>query len=135
MDKKKREKLEAAGWRIGDAADFLGLTEEEQRLVELRLAVSRAVRERRQKLNMTQSQVAAKMKSSQSRVANIEAAAGVSLDLMFSGLFALGGSLADLAKATKRQPRRLDPARLRPAGQGVATDGTLERVKPAKRRR
>ena len=33
-----------AGWIVGDAEDFLELTVEERHLVELRVAVSRAVR-------------------------------------------------------------------------------------------
>ena len=32
MDVQKRAALEAAGWEVGDAADFLGLTEEEQQI-------------------------------------------------------------------------------------------------------
>ena len=61
------------------------------------MAVSRAVRARREQQHLTQEQVARKLKSSQSRVAKLEAgAADVSLDLMFRGLFALGGSLKDL---------------------------------------
>lgn len=85
MNKKTRKRLEAAGFRIGDAEDFLGLTEEERRLVELRLAVSRAVRTQRVKHGVTQQQLASKLKSSQSRVAKIEsAAADVSLDLSFA---------------------------------------------------
>ena len=44
--------------------------------------------------------MAKKLNSSQSRVAKLEAAsADVSLDLMFRGLFALGGSLMDLRLA------------------------------------
>ena len=44
MKESKRKRLEAAGFRIGDAEDFLELTDEERQLVELRLAVSRVVR-------------------------------------------------------------------------------------------
>ena len=41
--------------------------------------------------------MARKLKSSQSRVAKMEAgAADVSLDLLFRGFFALGGTLKDL---------------------------------------
>jgi hypothetical protein len=40
MTNKKRKALTAAGWRVGDAADFLGLTAEEQQLVEMRLTVT-----------------------------------------------------------------------------------------------
>ena len=44
MKKETREAMAAAGWVSGDAEDFLELTQEERDLVELRLAVSRAVR-------------------------------------------------------------------------------------------
>ena len=120
MDKNKRQKLEAAGYWVGDAAEFLGLSEEERQIVELRLAISRAFRERREKLGLTQAKVAAKMKSTQSRVAKIEAAAaGVSLELMLSGLFAMGGTLSDLSAVINRKsgstrpksPRRLQIGR------------------------
>jgi ribosome-binding protein aMBF1 (putative translation factor) len=107
MDPKKRKTLEAAGFRIGDAADFLGLTEEESRLVDLRVAVCRAVRRLREAKAMTQQQLASKLKSSQSRVAKIEAgAADVSLDLLFRGLFAVGGRLEDLAEVKPAERRK-----------------------------
>jgi predicted XRE-type DNA-binding protein len=97
MNQEKRQALEAAGFVFEDAEDFLELTVEERRLVELRVAVSRALRTRREQQQLTQEQVAKKLKSSQSRVAKMEAGASdVSLDLMFRGLFALGGSLEDL---------------------------------------
>ena len=108
MDKIKRKAIEAAGFRIGDTSDFLELTEEETRLVDLRVAVVRAVRRLREAQDMTQKQLATKLKSSQSRVAKIEAgSADVSLDLLFRGLFAVGGSLEDLAeKQAPDKPRR-----------------------------
>jgi predicted XRE-type DNA-binding protein len=97
MNKDKRRVLETAGWVVGDADDFLELTVEERQLVELRVAVSRAVRALRERQNLTQTQVAKKLKTSQPRVAKIESGASdVSLDLMFRGLFALGGTLKDL---------------------------------------
>ncbi len=100
MDTKMRKALTAAGFRVGDVADFLGLSDEELRLVELRVALSRAVRHRRQARKMTQQQLATRLKSSQSRVAKIESGASdVSLDLMFRSLFAVGGRLADVAGA------------------------------------
>jgi predicted XRE-type DNA-binding protein len=93
----KRMALEDAGFRIGDAEDFLGLSEEECSIVELRVAVSRAIRQLRGKKRLSQQQLATKLGSSQSRVAKIEAAGqNVSLDLLFRGLFALGGKLSDL---------------------------------------
>jgi hypothetical protein len=113
MNKEMRERLKAAGFRVGDAEEFLGLTEEECHLVELRLAVSRAVRLKREKQGVTQQQLATRLKSSQSRVAKIEAGAvGVSLDLSFRALFAVGGGLADLAER-KRVPKKVTK-RVRP---------------------
>lgn len=97
MNERERKALEAAGFRIGDAEDFLELTDEERRLVELRVAVSRAVRSRRKEQGLTQGQVAKRLKTSQPRVAMLEAgASAVSLDAMFEALFALGGGLEDL---------------------------------------
>jgi len=110
MDKQKRAALEAAGFRVGDAEDFLGLTEAERRLVELRVQLSRTVRRLREEQHLTQKQLAAKLKSSQSRVAKIElGAADVSLDLLFRGLFALGGGLPDLS--VRGKPGRTKRAR------------------------
>src|SRR5438034_5834744 len=83
VDPKKRKALEAAGWRFGDYADFLGLTEQERQEVELRGALSRTIRQRREALGMTQKQLAERLKSSQSRVAKLEIGVGVSLDLLF----------------------------------------------------
>ncbi len=112
MDREARARLEAAGFRSGDAEDFLGLTDEERRLVELRLEVSRKVRQLRERQRLTQKQLAAKLGSSQSRVAKIEAGApDVSLDLSIRALFALGGarvrvSLSGADPRTGRRPKR-----------------------------
>ncbi|APW59243.1 XRE family transcriptional regulator [Paludisphaera borealis] len=110
MDPKKQAALEAAGYVFGDAEDFLELTEEESRLVDIRLAVSRAVRNARLARNPTQAQAAKILNTSQPKVSKIEsAAAEVSLDLMFRSLFALGGNAADVfgsAPPPKRSPKR-----------------------------
>jgi hypothetical protein len=54
VDTQKREVLEAAGWKVGDAADFLGLSEEEQQIIEFRLMVGRGVRRLRERHQLTQ---------------------------------------------------------------------------------
>jgi predicted XRE-type DNA-binding protein len=100
MNREKRQSLEAAGFVFEDAEDFLELTTEERRLVELRLALCRAVRARRTQQHLTQEQLARRLKSSQSRVAKMEAGSSdVSLDLLFRGLFVLGGRIEDLQLA------------------------------------
>ncbi len=97
MNSRKKQARAAAGWVVGNAADFLELTAEERSLVELRLAVSRAMLFRRKRSNLTQQAMARKLNTSQSRVAKMESASSdVSLDALFTGLFALGGSIKDL---------------------------------------
>jgi hypothetical protein len=40
MDADRRKRLEAAGWKIGDAQEFLGLSDEEMACIDLRIAQS-----------------------------------------------------------------------------------------------
>lgn len=99
MDKEKKTRLEAQGWRVGSAEEFLGLTSEEAAYIELRLKLSDAVREYRKKRRLTQAQLAELLQSSQSRVAKVEAAdESVSLDLLVRSLLVLGATHQDLAK-------------------------------------
>lgn len=99
MEKAKKAHLEAHGWRVGTAEEFLGLTPEEAAYVELKLKLSDAVREFRKRKNLTQAQLAELLESSQSRVAKVEAAdESVSLDLLIRSLLALGATHQDLAK-------------------------------------
>jgi hypothetical protein len=100
MQKRKQRRLEAQGWRVGSTADFLGLSPEEAAFVELRLKLSAALRARRTALHLSQTGLAKRLRSSQSRVAKMEAAdPTVSLDLLVRGLLALGATPRDLAKA------------------------------------
>lgn len=104
MKMTKRRRLEAAGWRVGDASNFLHLSAEEAALVELKLGLSRLVKRLRARRGQTQSDVARRMRSSQSRIAKIEAAdASVSLDLLVRAALALGATRADLARAISRR--------------------------------
>jgi DNA-binding XRE family transcriptional regulator len=99
LDKAKRKRLEASGWRVGKVAEFLGLTPEESALIEIKLALARRLRERRQK-RMTQAQLAEKIQSSQSRVAKAETGdSSVSLELLVRAMLATGASQKEIAKA------------------------------------
>ena len=104
MKNSKRTRLEARGWRVGSAADFLELTPEEAAFVETKLALSRSLRQRRTAQNISQTALAKRLRSSQSRVAKMEAAdATVSIDLLLRGLFALGAKPRDVATALRRR--------------------------------
>ncbi|HET6572875.1 MAG TPA: XRE family transcriptional regulator [Fimbriiglobus sp.] len=122
MDARKRKRLEAAGYRFGDYGDFLGLTDDEREEVELRLALSRAICQLRDAQGLNRRQLAARLKTSQSRAARIEmGSVEASLDQLFHALFSLGGRLSDLDLSTS-------PARKR-SGKGKAA----KRSKPRKR--
>ena len=100
MDAGKRKKLERAGWTVGSAEDFLGLSAEEAAFVELKLALSERLRARRTELGLSQSALARRLGSSQSRVAKMEASdPSVSLDLLVRGLLATGATRRDIAAA------------------------------------
>jgi DNA-binding XRE family transcriptional regulator len=72
MKAAKRRKLEAAGWRVGDTREFLGLSSSEAQFVEIKLALTRKLRQIREE-HWTQAELAQKVDSSQSRVAKMEA--------------------------------------------------------------
>ena len=95
----KRKRLEAKGWKIGNAREFLKLTDQEEAYVELRLKLAGALKRQRMRRNLTQDDLAKTMKSSQSRVAKMESGdASVSLDLLVRSLLAIGTSNKELAK-------------------------------------
>lgn len=99
MDAVKRKRLEAAGWSVGSATDFLELSSEEAAFVELKLRLSESLRRRRQSKKLSQAALAKKLKSSQSRVAKMEAGdPSVSLDLLIRALLAVGATRNDLAR-------------------------------------
>ena len=93
----KKKRLEAKGWKVGSAKDFLGLSPEEEAYIEIKLRLAEGLRDQRLRLQMTQTDLARKLKSSQSRVAKMEAGENsVSLDLLVRSLLALGTSSKNL---------------------------------------
>src|SRR5262245_19155946 len=98
MRKEKRARLERAGWRVGSVREFLGLSEVEAAMVELRLGLSRVLRERRTRRRLSQGQLARLLGSSQSRVAKMEAGdTSVSIDLLVRSLLTMGATRKELA--------------------------------------
>jgi ribosome-binding protein aMBF1 (putative translation factor) len=96
----KRERLEKAGWKIGSADEFLGLSPEESAYLNLKERMGTVLREWRTSRDLTQTQLATKIGSSQSRVAKMESGdPTVTLDLVIKALIALGASNRDLADA------------------------------------
>jgi len=91
MRKSKKQRLESKGWRVGSTKDFLGLSDEESAYIELKTRLAEGVRQRRQAAKISQAEFAQKLRSSQSRVAKIEAGdPSVSLDLLIRSLISWG---------------------------------------------
>lgn len=99
MEKSKRKRLESRGWKFGSVAEFLELTPEESSLIEMKLALSRNLRERR-KRRMTQAELAARIHSSQPRIAKAEGGDGsVSMELLVRAMLATGATPRDIGQA------------------------------------
>lgn len=143
MDSAKRKALEAGGWRFGDAADFLEMTDEERQLLDARVEAALAVRRQRETLNLTQKQLANRIKTSQPRIVKIERAApDVSLDQILRAFVAAGGRITvkqvDHLRATKaaRRPARGGRKKAKPAIQPHVNEVEIELIKlPGEKRR
>ena len=102
MDEEKRRRLESAGWSVGDVSDFLDLSPAEAEFIELKLALARGLRARREENGLTQREVALRTGSSQSRVAKMEAAdSSVTVDLLIRALLSLGASRSEVARLVR----------------------------------
>jgi len=100
MDEAKRRRLDAAGYRVGTVDEFLGLTDEETALIEMKLALRQATRVRREGLGLTQAELAERLGSSQSRVAKLEGTdPTVSLDLLVRALLAMGATREEVSRS------------------------------------
>ena len=99
MKASKQKKLEAAGWKVGSASEFLDLSDAEAMLVNMKLALAKRIKELRQSKMITQSELAKLINSSQSRIAKLESAdRSVSMELLVRSLAALGASRAQIGK-------------------------------------
>lgn len=94
MDATKRKTLEAAGWKVGDAADFLEMSDEERQLLDTRVELAQAVRRQREARHLSQKELGAMLKTSQPRIAKIErAASDVSMDQLVRAFTVAGGKI------------------------------------------
>ena len=98
LDKKRR--LEADGWKETTVRELLNLSAADAQYIETKLTLSRRLRQSREPRNLTQTRAASLIKTSQSRLARMEAGdPSVSLELLIRGLFALGATWKDLVRA------------------------------------
>src|SRR5207245_7332496 len=109
MQPQKRKALEAAGWKFGDAADFLAMTDEERQMLALRVDAALAVRRQREAMKLSQQELARRIHTSQPRIVKIEKAANdVTLDQILRAYAAAGGRVAirEVDGAPSKTPSR-----------------------------
>jgi DNA-binding XRE family transcriptional regulator len=88
------------GWVQGSVQDFLKLSDADMEYIEAKRAWSAKLRDFRRRRHLTQAAVAARLSTSQPRVAMMEKGdPSVSLDLLARSLLALGATRRDLARA------------------------------------
>jgi len=98
MDEAKKKRLEDQGWKIGSTSEFLQLSPEESILIDIKLALSLNLKERRQRL-MTQAELAEKINSSQPRIAKAENGDdSVSIELLIRAMLATGATPQDIGQ-------------------------------------
>lgn len=85
------------GWVEGSARQLLRLTREEQAIVEMRLRLSDEIRSKRLAQGMTQQDLAARIESTQPRVARMERGVA-SFEMMLLALLALGASRKEIGR-------------------------------------
>lgn len=99
MNSTTRNKLGRAGFRIGSADEFLGLNEAESKLVAIRLALAEKLKTRRRELGLTQTDLARRLESSQSRIAKMEAGdSSVSVDLLMKAILTTGANTKEIGR-------------------------------------
>ena len=99
MKSAKKKKLEAAGWKVGSADEFLGLSESEIMLVNMKASLAKRVRETRRSKRLSQVRLAKLIGSSQSRVAKLESGdRSVSIELLIKTLAAMGTTRSQIGK-------------------------------------
>ncbi|MBD2180038.1 transcriptional regulator [Planktothrix sp. FACHB-1355] len=84
MDRAKRERLEAKGWKVGTVSEFLELTPEETALIEIKLALSRSLKERQKTLSIALAE---------------NADASVSIELLIRAMLATGATPKEIGEA------------------------------------
>lgn len=107
MNADRKKRLEAAGFKFGTVGELFNLSETEELLVEVKVALAEAIRELREVHSLSQADLALLIGSGQARVSKLERALdSTSLDTLFRCMLALGASRQDLAKAIGRSPRQ-----------------------------
>ena len=97
--KAKKQTKPMSNWVETSAQEFLGISDTDAAVIEVRLSLALALKDFRTASRMTQAEAAKRLGSSQSRVAKMEAAdPSVTIDLLIRGLLKFGADMEDIAQ-------------------------------------
>jgi ribosome-binding protein aMBF1 (putative translation factor) len=86
------------GWVEGSVQEFLGLSDADMEYIETKRALATYLREQRKKQHLSQTELATRLETSQSRVAKMESGdPTVSVDLLLQALYRIGTKRRQLA--------------------------------------
>jgi predicted XRE-type DNA-binding protein len=100
---RKAVRLERAGWKTVTVQGFLGLSDDDMAIIEVKVALAKRLRAQRTRAGLSQVEVAKIVRSSQPRVAKMEAAdKTVSIDLLVKALVKTGVSVQEIGRSLER---------------------------------
>ncbi len=100
---RKAARLENAGWKTVTVQDFLALSDEDMAIIDVKVALAKRLRVQRTRAGLSQLEVAKIVRSSQPRVAKMEAAdKTVSIDLLVKALVKTGVSVQDIGRSLEK---------------------------------
>jgi len=100
---RKIARLEKAGWKTTTVQEFLGLSDDDMVLIEVKVALAKRLKQQRARTGMSQVEVAKIVRSSQPRVAKMEAAdKSVSIDLLVKALVRTGVSIQEIGRSLQK---------------------------------
>lgn len=107
----KQQQLEARGFIVGNASDFLGLSPVEEALVETSHILSNLVRETREAHGLTQGQLAKRLGTSQPNIGRLESGISTTFDKQFAALYEMGLEPREIADAIASVEQSLERVR------------------------
>ena len=103
MDASDKKQLEKAGYQVGSAFDFFGLSDEEAAFIDMKIALVGLVYRSRRARELTRENLAIRIGSSQSCVARMEKGdPSVSIDLILRAALAAGATREQIGQVMAR---------------------------------
>ena len=98
MNKEKIKKLEALGFKVTTMKDWLKLSIEEEKVIEMRIALAAELEKIRKEKGLTQAQLAKRLGTKQSGVARmINSPDSATIDNLIKAMVSMGASVSRIA--------------------------------------